>query len=211
MTTEEKIPFMKKPWMSTIIGSIIIILILVGALTFKLLTSRISIDRSQLSAPVISISPSATGILDEVYIENGAEVTPGTPLARVGGETLTAKVAGIVIKVNKTPGQLFSPSQPVVQMIVPTELRLVGLIKENEGLADIHVGDPVRFTVDAYDSTSFIGVVDSINPTSKDSSLAFSISDKREVKEFEVNVRYDTAAHPEFKNGMSAKMKIYHK
>jgi hypothetical protein len=37
----------------------------------------------------------------------------------------------------------------------------------------------------------------------------FSISDKREEREFEVRAIYDTNAYPELKNGMSAKMWIY--
>ena len=96
-------------------------------------------------------------------------------------------------------------------MVDPQEFRIVGSIKENEGLSDIHVGDPVSFTVDAFGSKKYAGVVETISPTSKESGVAFSISDKREVKEFEVKVKYDVAAHPEFKNGMSARMKIYNK
>jgi hypothetical protein len=78
-------------------------------------------------------------------------------------------------------------------------------------LADISVGDLVSFTVDAFSGKTYTGVVDSIDSTSNDSGVVFSISDKRPVKEFDINVKYDVALHPEFKNGMSAKMKIYKK
>lgn len=96
-------------------------------------------------------------------------------------------------------------------MIQPEEERIAGTLKENEGLSEISVGDPVSFTVDAFSGKKYAGVVDSISPNSKQSGVAFSISDKREVKEFEIKVRYDVASHPEFKNGMSAKMKVYKK
>jgi hypothetical protein len=41
------------------------------------------------------------------------------------------------------------------------------------------------------------------------SDIVFSISDKREEKEFEVKATFDADAYPELKNGMSAKMWVY--
>ncbi len=94
-------------------------------------------------------------------------------------------------------------------MIDPNQLRVVGKIDENKGLSSIKIGDPATFTVDAFGGTEFTGIVDEISPTSDQSSVVFSISDKREIKQFDLKVRYDIALHPEFKNGMSAKLRIY--
>ena len=44
--------------------------------------------------------------------------------------------------------------------------------------------------------------------TSRASGIAFSISDKREAKEFEVRIRFNVDDYPELKNGMSAKAVI---
>jgi multidrug resistance efflux pump len=96
-------------------------------------------------------------------------------------------------------------------MIDPTALRVVGTIDENKGLSAIKVGAPVSFTVDAFGNKSFTGIVDEISPTANDTSVVFSISDQRPTNRFDVKVRYDVAAHPEFKNGMSAKMWVYPK
>ena len=96
-------------------------------------------------------------------------------------------------------------------MIDPQELRAIGTIKENSGLSKIKVGDPVSFTVDAFDGEKYTGIVEEISETSKDTSVVFSISDKRETKEFMVKVKYDTSLYAKFKNGMSAKMKVYNK
>jgi multidrug resistance efflux pump len=200
----------KKPWVQSLAGIFVVTVVVLAVLFFKSATSTIKIENGMVSAPIISISPTSVGILDEVYVKVGENVTAGQNLAHVGGEILTAKINGLVIDVSNTPGQLFSPTQAVIKMIDPKELRIVGTIKEDEGFAEISVGDPVKFTVDA-DDEEFIGYIDEISATSKDSSIVFSISDKRETKEFTVKVKYDTDAHLEFKNGMSAKIKVYNK
>ena len=132
-------------------------------------------------------------------------------VARVGSEILSAKTAGIVVSTINTPGQVFMPGSPVVSMIDPLQLRVVGKIDEDKGLSRVKIGDPVLFTVDAFGSTQFVGEVDEISPTSNQSSVVFSFSDKSEIKQFDIKVRYDIAQHPEFKNGMSAKLRIYAK
>ena len=44
---------------------------------------------------------------------------------------------------------------------------------------------------------------------SQQSGVVFTISDKRETKQFLIKVRFDAAAYPELKNGMSARMWVY--
>ena len=200
---------LSKPWMQSAIGIFVVVLVLVGFLYWKSTSSYISIDMSQISAPVIAIGPEAEGILSEVYVKAGDSVRAGQSVARVGSEILSTKISGIVTDVQNTPGQVFTVGSPVVSMIDPQELRVVGTIDENKGLSRIHIGDPASFTVDAFGGTVFTGVVDEISSTSKNAGIMFSISDKREIKRFEIKVRYDILAHPEFKSGMSAKLKIY--
>jgi multidrug resistance efflux pump len=210
-TNEKKQSVLSKPWMQSLIGLLVIIAALIGFLYWKSSSAYVAIDMSQISAPVISIGPEASGILSEVYVKAGDFVTVDEPVARVGSETLSAKADGIVISVQNTPGQVFAPGTAVITMIEPTELRVVGKIDEDKGLSKITVGEPATFTVDAFGSQKFTGVVDEVSPTSNQSGVVFSISDKREIKQFDVKVRFDVAAHPEFKNGMSAKLKVYAK
>ncbi|HWC57380.1 MAG TPA: HlyD family efflux transporter periplasmic adaptor subunit [Candidatus Paceibacterota bacterium] len=208
MDTPKKSIF-ARPIVQTITGTIVIILVVVGALVYKVLSSRVRIETSSVEAPIIAIGPQGAGILGAVYVQEGDHVTAGEALAQVGSEVLNAKVAGIVVSVSNTPGQVFAPGQTVVAMIDPTALRVVGTIKENEGLDRIAVGDPVTFTVDAFKGHTYTGIVDSISPTADETGVAFSISDERPTKEYDAKVRYDYAAHPEFRNGMSAKMNVY--
>jgi multidrug resistance efflux pump len=199
----------KKKWVQSLTGAIIVLLLAGGAVLYKAVSSRISTDAALISAPIISISPESPGVLNELYVQVGDTVTAGEALARVGGQVLGAQVDGLVIEADNTPGSMFQPGQAVVQMIQPSELRVVATVKENEGLSSIKAGDPVYFTVDAFPGKKYVGVVESISPNSKESGVVFNISDKREVKQFEVKIKFDVAAHPEFKDGMSAKVKIF--
>jgi len=200
-----------KPWVQSLTGIIIIIAIASGLLIYKSISSYVAIDNSSVSAPIISISTETSGTLDEVYVKSGDLVTTGQPLARVGSEILKSKVDGEIIYTSDTPGQVFNSSQAIIKMINPKELRILGTIKENAGLSKIKIGNPVSFTLDAFDGETYTGVVEEISSTSQDSSVVFSISDKREVKEFTIKVKYDTSLYTKFKNGMSAKMKVYNK
>lgn len=200
-----------KPWVQSLSGILIIIAIVAGILFYKSIKAYVSVENSTISAPIISISTETSGTLDEVYVKNGESVTIGQPLARVGTEIIKSKIDGVIIYTSNTPGQIFNSSQAIIKMIDPKELRVVGSIKENAGLSKISVGNPVSFTLDAFDGQKFTGIVEEIASTSKDSSIVFSISDKREIKEFTIKVKYDTSLNKEFKNGMSAKMKIYNK
>ena len=209
MEQTQKESIFSKPWVQSLVGIIVIVLLLVAALVYKSMSSSVSIDKSQITAPTITIGPEVSGILAEVYVKPGDAVAVDQPIARVGAETLSAKVAGIVITTQNTPGQVFASGAPVVTMIDPLALRVVGTIEEDKGLSDLKVGQPVTFTVDAYGGQKFTGIIDEISPTSNDSGVAFTISDQRETKNFTVKARYDVTAHPEFKNGMSAKMTVY--
>ena len=203
--------FFRKPWVQSLTGIVLITIVLSGLLYWKSASSYVAVDLSQISAPIIAISPESEGILSEVYVKSGDNVVANESLARVGSEIISAKTAGIVVSVVNTPGQVFMPGSPVVSMIDPNQLRIVGKIDENKGFSNIKVGDLATFTVDAFGGIQFTGIVDEISPTSNQTSVVFSISDKRDIKQFDIKVRYDITLHPEFKNGMSAKLRIYAK
>ncbi|MEJ0002298.1 MAG: biotin/lipoyl-binding protein [bacterium] len=101
----------KKPWVQSLSGIMIIVLLAAGVLVYKSLSSRVRIENSLISAPVIAIGPETAGVLDEVNVRAGDAVAPGQVLGRVGADVLTAKVAGIVISVANTPGQVFRPAR----------------------------------------------------------------------------------------------------
>ena len=200
-----------KPWLQSLIGLAVIAVCLAGALYWKWSSSYVAIDNSQISAPIINISPEAEGILSEVDVKPGDTVSAGEAVAQVGAEVLSAKITGLIVSVQNMPGQVFTTGAPVVAMIDPNQLRVIGQIDEDKGLALIKIGDPVIFTVDAFGGKQFTGIVDEISSTANQSSVVFNISDKREIKQFDIKVRYDIKKYLEFKNGMSAKLRIYAK
>jgi multidrug resistance efflux pump len=171
--------------------------------------SKIYIENSEISAPIISMSPVTPGIIDSVFVKEGDAVTEGQQLAQVGNQFILAKTSGIIIWVQNTPGQMASGATVILKMIDPNSLGVIGHIEEDKGLSQVQVGQIVDFTADAFSSKLYQGVVESVAPTSDDSKIVFSISDQRQEKLFDVTVKYDVNAYPELKNGMSAKMWIH--
>lgn len=196
-------------------GGLILIIIMIaiaGVLYWNDLQSKIYIENAQVSAPVISINPGTPGIIKELYVSVGDQVRKDQILAKVGDEVLVAKTRGVITGIENTPGQLVNPPldpRPVISMIDMRELRVIGRVQEDKGLKDIYPGQYVEFTIDAYPSSQYIGVVEKVTPAARERDIVFSISDKRQEKEFDVTVSYDVNAYPELKNGMSAKMWIF--
>jgi len=191
-----------------IILLIVVFILLIGIIIYFTENSgKISIDKSVISAPIISLGPVSPGVLDKVFVKEGDLISADTIVAQVNGQSIKSKILGLVIAVQNTPGQIVTSQTPVVEMIDPSELRLIGSIEENKGLDKIQLGQRVTFTVDAFGSRQYTGFVESIAPTSKQSDIVFSISDKRQEQEFNIKVKFDTD-YPELKNGMSAKMQI---
>ncbi len=191
-------------------GAAIIILVVAGIAAYLVFAGRqVYIDTAQISAPLIDLSPTAAGRLDALYVQAGDTLPANAPVARVGTDVIRTKVAGLIVHVDDTLGAQVTPGENVVEMIDPTQLRVVGTIDENKGLAQIKVGDPVRFTVDAFGGKTFDGVVDEIAPTANTAGVVFDISNTRPTQQFDVKARFDVTAYPQLKNGMSARMWVY--
>lgn len=199
----------KHPSVLMLIALVVATIAIVSLIYWKVTSSRIYVEKSEISAPVISLGPATAGVIDKIFVKEGDFVRKNMIVAIVGDYQIQTKTDGIVIAVENTPGQLVSSQDAVVKMIDPRELRVVGRVEEDKGLRDIHPGQHVIFTVDAFDGKEYQGIVDSISPSARQSDIVFTISDKREQREFDVKVKYDIDAYPELKNRMSAKMWIY--
>ena len=181
----------------------------IGILYWESQQGIIYIEKSQISAPIISLSPAVPGILERVFVSDGDYVHRNAVVATVGGQPLKSMSDGIVVNVQNTPGQLVSSQTPIVQIINPQDMRVIGQIQEDKGLSSIEAGQRVVFTVDAFDQRTYQGVVESVSLISSQQDIVFSISNQRQENNFAVKVMFDVGSYPELRSGMSAKMWVY--
>lgn len=203
--------FKNKKFVRTAIGIIVLIILVVSYVIFQKTTGRVHIDNSLIQAPVITISPTQSGNVQEIDVKEGQTVDAGDTLAVVGSEILRADTDGLVISASDLTGSMVGPQTQLIQMIRPVNLRVAGSIDENKGLNQLKVGQVVSFTVDALPGKTFWGYVDEISPSAVAAAFSFSTSTERSTQQFTVYARFDTAAYPAIKNGMSAKMIVYTK
>ena len=192
-----------------VVGALVVGVGLAGGLYLRTASGQVSLDKAQITAPVIDLAPQAPGTLEEVYVHAGDSVRADAAVARVGDELVKAGVDGTILPVQNDIGKLFNRGEAVATIIDPRSLRVVAQADEDKGLKDIHVGELAVFTVDAFGSKKFSGTVAAVSPPSRASGVVFSISDKRATQTFDVKIRFNTDDYPELKNGMSAKVVIY--
>jgi multidrug resistance efflux pump len=188
---------------------VIILGLIAGLIYWNIVSSRVYVENSVISAPVTNLSPTVGGTLQEVFVNVGDLVQIDAPIARVGDELIKANSEGQILSIDTNIGDNFTSGQTVATMINPDDLRVVGQVEEDKGLKDIKVGQEAIFTVDAFGSKQYSGIVDQINPTSDAGDIVFNISNTRQENNFDVKVRFDINQYPELKNGMSAKLWIY--
>jgi multidrug resistance efflux pump len=207
---EKGIEWFFKSYTFKILLTIIIFAVLIFVIIYLTDSNgKIYAENSEIKSPVITLSPLTPGILQNVFVKENDFIPEGTTVAVVGGIPIKSQVDGLVISVQDTPGQLVSSQTPVVQMIDIKKLRVIGHLEENKGLADIRPGQKVIFTVDAFGSKKYNGIVESVSPAPGNSDIVFSISNNRQEKKFDIKVLYDLNSYPELQQGMSAKMWIY--
>lgn len=195
----------------------LLILVIVGFVVAGIVTGmyiflskdRIYVEKSQISAPMIGLSVRSGGKLERLFVNPGDTVTEDQVIAQVGGELIKTKERGTVISAENEIGKTYFPGEAVATVVRPEDLRVVAQVEEDKGLSGIRVGQRVFFTVDAFGSKRFEGVVDEVSATSRQGDVVFNISSQRQVNEFNVKIRFDTVGYPELKNGMSAKSWIY--
>lgn len=208
---KKKEPLFKKPWVQSVSLSVLVFSMLGVFLYWQSTKNTVFIENSVLEAPSISIAPATGGTLNALYVAEGDIVTAHTNVALVGSSILNTQSDGIVQNAPKVFGSYIVPGQTVVSIINNKEMRVVGAIDETKGLATIVKGQYASFTVDAFPGKKYEGIVDEVSPTSVNTGIIFSISDKRPINKFNVKIRFNVANYPELKSGMSAKITVYTK
>ncbi|MDD5396566.1 MAG: efflux RND transporter periplasmic adaptor subunit [Candidatus Moranbacteria bacterium] len=209
---EEKKPKGKSTKSAAVVGGALLgVIVVVGAFYLFITDKQIYTDKADIEAPAITIASNQGGTLQKMLVENGQKISSDTPVAQVADQILRSDKAGLVIDAQSLEGKTVNPGEPVVTLINPDDLRVVAHVDEDKGLGGIKVGQLVNFTVDASGSKKYTGIVDEISATSRQSGVVFNISNQREVKQFDVKIKFDVAKYGELKNGMSAKVTIFTK
>lgn len=181
----------------------------IGILYLDVISKRVYVDKSEIDATQITLSSKSGGVLEDLYVKEGDNISADAVVAKVGNELVKSKDAGLVISRQNSIGKYFNPGEAIVTMIRLSDLRVVGRLEEDKGLKDVKVGQRVLFEVDAFGTKQYEGIIDEVSPTSRPSDVVFNISDQRQENEFNVKARFNLLEYPELKNGMSAKMWIY--
>lgn len=196
-------------WFASAVVVVVILGVAGGAYYLMNASTRISIDKAEVSAPLIPLSPQNAGELKNILVHEGDEVRADTVVAQVGNELIKTQTSGRIVLVNSNIGKLFNRGESVVQMVQSDQLRVEARVAEDKGLKDIVVGQRAVFTVDAYGSKEYEGIVDEVSPAPLEAGVAFNISDKRTTKEYVVKIRFDLTRYPELSYGMSARAWVY--
>ena len=193
-----------------LIGAIVALVLLVAGGVYMWQASKtVSIDNAALTAPSTNAVTQGGGVLKEVYGSVGDSVLSHRPIARVGNEMVTSDVAGSITSIRQDVGAYIAPGTPVATLINRNDLRVVGRLKEDQGLSSIHIGQRAELTVDALGGRDFQGTVENVSKQPRDAGVAFAITDKRQEREFEVTVRLNRGPDAAMQQGMSARIWVY--
>lgn len=203
--------FKNKSFMRIFSVVFVVVLFVAAYIFYQLMTGRIFIDNSLIQAPLITISPSLPGKVQEIDVKEGQSVESGDTLAVVGSETLRADTNGLIVSAPDLTGSTVNQATQLLEMINPINLRVSGTLDENKGLNNIKVGQVVAFTVDAMPGKTFWGYVDEISPSANTPAFTFSSSTERPTQQFTIYAKFNSSLYPAIKNGMSAKMVVYTK
>ncbi|HEV7701992.1 MAG TPA: efflux RND transporter periplasmic adaptor subunit [Candidatus Paceibacterota bacterium] len=206
-----KIPMFKKPWVQSITAFVVIFGLLGIFLFWQVERNTVSIENSNLEAPIINLTPASPGTLNALYVKEGDRVEANAQIALVGSQIISTQNAGIVASAPRLLGAYFLPGQTVVSVVNDKEMKVVGQIEETKGLSSLEIGQRAAFSVDAFPGKRYEGTLSEISPVSNDNGIIFSISDQRPTKKFNVKIYFNVADYPELKSGMSAKLTVYTK
>lgn len=195
--------------LAPVAAAITLIAVVVGSLWAWQVSQRVAIEDAAVSAPSSTAIARGGGVLKEVYASVGDSVEANRPIARLGNEVISSDFTGTVVSIRQDLGAYVAPGQTVATLIDRNGLRAVGRVDEDEGLADLRIGQRAVVTVDAFGRRELTGTVEEVSQQPRQQDIAFSISDTRETREYEVKVRFDGGPDLALQQGMSARLWVY--
>jgi HlyD family secretion protein len=146
----------------------------------KFLFDRQIIAQAALDTAEASLRTARANVTSAQAQVRQAEASLRSNQANLGRTTITAPIDGIVIDRQIEPGQTVASGLNVaVLFTLAQDLgRVQALVRVDEAdIGQVRVGQPVRFTVDAFQNDNFTGQVTQIRvlPTSEQSVVAYTV------------------------------------
>jgi membrane fusion protein (multidrug efflux system) len=119
--------------------------------------------RKQASAAVSQVAAGSAAVSGANARLASAQTTVETARLNLSYTVITAPIAGIVAKRNAESGALVNVGTSLMSIVPDSAVWVTANLKETE-LADVKVGQPASFSVDAYPGKTFTGKVESLSP-----------------------------------------------
>jgi membrane fusion protein (multidrug efflux system) len=130
---------------------------------FKAAEANLEAARRQASAAGSQVSASGAAVRSADARLAAAEAAVDNARLQLSYAYLTAPTSGVIAKRNAETGALVQVGQSLMSIVPDKDIWVTANLKETQ-LADVRVGDPAEFTVDAYPGRKFQGRVESLSP-----------------------------------------------
>jgi multidrug resistance efflux pump len=135
-------------------------------------THYVDTENAHVDGTIVKVSPQISGIITEMYVEEGDLLQKGALIARQVDYTLSpgsnldlsvikSPISGTVIKKIGNVGEVGVPGSPVAMLADLNNLYITANIEETE-LARVKPGQAVEFTIDSTPGIKYSGWVLSI-------------------------------------------------
>jgi membrane fusion protein (multidrug efflux system) len=131
--------------------------------TYDAAVANLDAARKQASAAVSQVAAGSAAVSGANARLASAQTTVETARLNLSYTVITAPIAGIVAKRNAESGALVNVGTSLMSIVPDSAVWVTANLKETE-LADVKVGQPASFSVDAYPGKTFTGKVESLSP-----------------------------------------------
>jgi membrane fusion protein, multidrug efflux system len=130
---------------------------------FEAAAANLQSARKQAAAAGSQVSASGAALRGADARLQAAQAAVDNAKLQLSYAHITAPANGVIAKRTAEAGALVQPGQSLMSIVPDSEVWVTANLKETQ-LANVRVGDPVEFTVDAYPGRKFEGKVESLSP-----------------------------------------------
>jgi membrane fusion protein (multidrug efflux system) len=130
---------------------------------FDAAAANLQAARKQAAAAGSQVSASGAAVRSADARLQAAQAAVDDAKLQLSYALITAPVNGVIAKRTAEAGALVQPGQSLMSIVPDSDVWVTANLKETQ-LANVRVGDPVEFKVDAYPGRKFEGKVESLSP-----------------------------------------------